>query len=191
MTAATTGAGITTTMAAIEGTVACLPKGAAGLPLKRKGRAGRIRSARPFRPIMESSLTRRWRLPPEPQRRRQALRRHLPAPSSMAARSCAFLPGSAFFGLERASRLAMPASSRKRSTRSVGCAPCDEPMLDAVGVELDALAVLGQQRVPRAERLDEAAVARRTHVGNDDVVVRALLRARAGQTDFQCHFYSP
>ena len=35
-----------------------------------------------------------------------------------------------------------------------------QPMLDAVGVDLDAVAVLGQQRVPGADRLDEAAVAR-------------------------------
>ena len=53
-----------------------------------------------------------------------------------ATRSCAFLPGCALFGLERASRLVMPASSRKRSDavgrqRAVG-----EPMLDAVGVDL-------------------------------------------------------
>ena len=59
----------------------------------------------------------------------------------------------------------------------------------AVGVNLDALAVLRQQRVPRAERLDETAVAGRTGVGDDDVVVRTLLRARAGQSDLQCHCF--
>ena len=51
-----------------------------------------------------------------------------------AARSWAFLPGIAFSGLLRASRLATPASSRKRRTRSVGSAPFDEPMLDALDV---------------------------------------------------------
>ncbi|ESY73357.1 hypothetical protein X743_12335 [Mesorhizobium sp. LNHC252B00] len=50
-----------------------------------------------------------------------------------------------------------------------------QPMLDAFGVDLDAFAVLGQQRVPRADRLDEPAVTRRTGVGDDDVIVRTLL----------------
>src|SRR5690348_6604956 len=40
-----------------------------------------------------------------------------------SARSLAFSPGSAFFGLFRAARSRMPAASRKRSTRSDGCAP--------------------------------------------------------------------
>src|SRR5690606_26666259 len=60
-----------------------------------------------------------------------------------------------------------------------------EPVPDAVGVDLDALGVLRQQRVPRAELLDEPAVARAAHVGNDDVVVRTLLGARSGQTNLQ------
>src|SRR5690606_19108052 len=66
-----------------------------------------------------------------------------------------------------------------------------EPVLDALFVELHALAVLGKHRVPGAELLDEAAVAGRTDVSNDNVVVRTLLGARAGETDFQCHFVSP
>ncbi|ODN69197.1 hypothetical protein A6302_03507 [Methylobrevis pamukkalensis] len=45
------------------------------------------------------------------------------AASAAAVRSLALAPGSAFFGLLRAGRLAMPAASRKRITRSVGWAP--------------------------------------------------------------------
>src|SRR5262249_47079053 len=39
------------------------------------------------------------------------------------------LPGCPLFGFERASRSAMPALSRKRSTRSVGWAPCPSQCL--------------------------------------------------------------
>jgi hypothetical protein len=61
------------------------------------------------------------------------------------------------------------------------------PVLDALLVELHALGILGQHRVPGAQLLDEATVARRAHVGDHDLVVGALLGARTGQTDFQCH----
>src|SRR6478752_2579142 len=64
-----------------------------------------------------------------------------------------------------------------------------EPMLDAVGVELDAgIVVLGEHRVPGTEVLEEAAIARRTGVGENDVVVRALLGTTECETNFQCHF---
>src|SRR3990170_4562308 len=42
-----------------------------------------------------------------------------------SSRSMRFLPGSPFCGFIRASRFLMPATSRNRSTRSVGWAPCD------------------------------------------------------------------
>ena len=64
-----------------------------------------------------------------------------------------------------------------------------EPFGDALGLQGDARlgAVLGQHRVVGADLLDELAVARRVRVGDDDVVVGALLGAAAGQTDLQ-HF---
>src|SRR5690606_20184372 len=62
------------------------------------------------------------------------------------------------------------------------------PVLDALFVDGDAVAVLGQHRVPCADLLDETAVARGAHVSDDDVVVRALLGTCARKTDFQCHF---
>src|SRR6185295_16737075 len=62
------------------------------------------------------------------------------------------------------------------------------PVLDALGVEHDALGiVLGQDRIPRADDLDEAAVARVTRVGDHDAVERALLGAGAGEAKFQGH----
>src|SRR5690606_13014555 len=52
------------------------------------------------------------------------------------------------------------------------------PVLGALGVQNNALfVVLGEQRVEGADLLDEAAVARRTGVSDDDLVERALLGA--------------
>src|SRR5690606_21987547 len=42
-----------------------------------------------------------------------------------------------------------------------------------------------------ADLLDEAAVTRRTGVGDDDVVVGALLGAGAGEAEFESHGFSP
>ena len=65
------------------------------------------------------------------------------------------------------------------------------PMLDALGLEHDALrVVLRQDRIPGADDLDEAAVAREARVGDDDAIERALLGAGAGETDFQGHRFS-
>src|SRR5436189_541035 len=67
-----------------------------------------------------------------------------------------------------------------------------EPMPDAVGVELHALfAVLGQQRIVAADALDELAVARIARIGDDDLVIRPLLRAAPGKPDCNCHFTFP
>ena len=60
-------------------------------------------------------------------------------------------------------------------------------MLDALVDEDDALAVIGEARIVGAELFDEAAIARRAHVGNDDVVERALGGAGAGETKFESH----
>src|SRR5436190_7059826 len=59
-----------------------------------------------------------------------------------------------------------------------------EPGLDLVHVELEpCLAILGQQRIEMAETLDEAAVAGKARVGDDDVIDRALLGACACKAD--------
>src|SRR6202011_2775402 len=59
-----------------------------------------------------------------------------------------------------------------------------EPGLDLVHIELQPrLVVLRQQRIEMAETFDEAAVARKARVGNDDVVDRALLGACASKAD--------
>ena len=108
--------------------VSALPRAAesARQPLPRRRRLPR--SARRWLPRPR----RRSRPRPLPAALRQRARpsghwRLLPLrrPSSHAAstRSLAFSPGSAFFGLLRAARSRMPAASRKRRTRSDGCAP--------------------------------------------------------------------
>src|ERR1700733_9509869 len=59
-----------------------------------------------------------------------------------------------------------------------------EPALDLVHVELQPrLVVLWQQRIEMAETLDEAAVAGKTRVGDDDVIDRTLLGACASEAD--------
>src|SRR5713226_6441848 len=59
-----------------------------------------------------------------------------------------------------------------------------EPGLDLVHVELQPrLVVLWQQRIEMAETLDEAAVAGKARVGNDDVIDRTLLGACASEAD--------
>src|SRR5690606_37632669 len=64
------------------------------------------------------------------------------------------------------------------------------PVLGALGVQNNALlVVLGEQRIEGADLLDEAAVARRTGVSNDDLVERALLGATTGQADLEGHSF--
>src|ERR1700690_1376968 len=59
-----------------------------------------------------------------------------------------------------------------------------EPGLDLVHVELQPFgAVLGQQRIEMAKTLDEAAIARKARVGDDDVIDRTLLGACASEAD--------
>ena len=59
-----------------------------------------------------------------------------------------------------------------------------QPVLGAFGVEHDAVfGILGEQRVEGTQLLDEAAVARRTGVSDDDVVEGALLGASAGKAE--------
>jgi AcrR family transcriptional regulator len=64
-----------------------------------------------------------------------------------------------------------------------------DPGLDRLELQHDARrrAVLGQERVVGADLLDEAAVAGRVAVSDDDRVVGALLGAATGETDLQ-HF---
>src|SRR5690606_19110946 len=68
-----------------------------------------------------------------------------------------------------------------------GLGPDAQPMLDALGDERHALAVVGEHRIVAADLLDEAAVARRTGVGDHDMVVGALLGAGAGEADLERH----
>src|SRR5688572_19570075 len=65
--------------------------------------------------------------------------------------------------------------------------PDSQPMLGALGEQVHALAGIGQLRIIGADLLDEAAVPRRAGVGDDDIVVGALLGAGAGETKFQGH----
>src|SRR5262245_60447034 len=59
-----------------------------------------------------------------------------------------------------------------------------EPRLHLVHVELQpGFVVLRQQRIEMAETLDEAAVAGKTRIGDDDVVDRTLLGASASEAD--------
>jgi hypothetical protein len=62
----------------------------------------------------------------------------------------------------------------------------------ALGVEHDALlVVLGEQRIIGADLLDEAAVARRARIGDDDTVIGTLLGATARQADRYGHVLLP
>src|SRR5271169_4045272 len=63
-----------------------------------------------------------------------------------------------------------------------------EPGLDLVHVELQPFGVvLGQERIEMAETFDEAAIARKARVGDDDVIDRALLGACASEADNDWH----
>ena len=85
-----------------------------------------------------------------------------------------------------------PAASRKRITRSDGCAPLAIQALTLSRSSFEPLGlVLRQQRIEEAEPLDEAAVARRAGVGDHDVIDRPLLGAGAGEADFERHFSFP
>src|SRR5665213_1077640 len=65
------------------------------------------------------------------------------------------------------------------------------PGLHLFEIELEALGlVLGHQRIEMAEPLDEAAVARRATVGDDDMIDRPLLGAGAGETNDERHLLS-
>src|SRR6185437_10749655 len=66
------------------------------------------------------------------------------------------------------------------------------PRLHLLEVELEALfLVLRQQRIVIAEPLDEAAVARRARVGEDDMIEWALLGAGARHADDERHLIVP
>src|SRR5690606_8955003 len=65
-----------------------------------------------------------------------------------------------------------------------------EPVGDTLAIDHDALFVaLFQHLVVRTDALDDAAVTRRAGVGDDDVVVGALLGAGASQADLYCHCF--
>src|SRR5215207_5070749 len=60
-----------------------------------------------------------------------------------------------------------------------------KPGLHLLGLDGDAgRIILLLHRIVRADLLDEAPVARRAAVGDDDAVIWTLLGARAGETDF-------
>src|SRR5262249_10503763 len=66
------------------------------------------------------------------------------------------------------------------------------PGLDLLEIELEPLGLLlRQQRIEMAEPFDETAVARRTRVGDHDVVDRTLLGAGASEADLQGHSSFP
>src|SRR5439155_21221002 len=70
-----------------------------------------------------------------------------------------------------------------RGLRTLG-----EPGLDLIHIELQPrLIVLRQQRVEMSEPFDEAAVARKTRVGDDDMIDRTLLGACARKADNDLH----
>ena len=141
---------------------------------------------------LRHSADRRWRASGAPRRLAQ---RPQPSPRPRpwrpaSARSLRFLPGLRLLGLLRASRFSRPAASRKRSTRSVGWAPlASQALAFSMSSLRRSLVVLRQQRIEVADPLDEAAVARRAGVGDDDVVERPLLGAGAGEADFQGHWW--
>jgi hypothetical protein len=67
----------------------------------------------------------------------------------------------------------------------------DHPCLDLFQIELEPLGFfLRQERIEIAEPLDEAAVAGRAAVGDDDVIERPLLGAGTRHTDDKGHSVS-
>ena len=63
-----------------------------------------------------------------------------------------------------------------------------QPMLGALGVDLDAVGViLGEERVVRTDLLDEGAVGRAGRLGADVALNRALLGGATGETDGHGH----
>ena len=63
-----------------------------------------------------------------------------------------------------------------------------QPMLRAIGVELDTLGiVLGEQRVVAADTFDEAAIARAARVSDDDLVIGTLFRTAASEANSSSH----
>jgi hypothetical protein len=65
-------------------------------------------------------------------------------------------------------------------------------VLRTLDIDLDAFRiVLRQQRIERADLLDEAAVAGRTRVGDHDAVEGTLLGAAASEPDFESHLVLP
>ena len=101
------------------------------------------------------------RLPVRLGRRRGRAAAAAPSAGAVPARSCAFLPGIAFFGLLRGVALG-EAGGVEEAEHAVGRLRAHrQPMLDPLGLERDALLVaLGQDRIVGADDLDEAAVAR-------------------------------
>src|SRR5213078_5300675 len=96
----------------------------------------------------------------------------LAAASAWALRS---LRGTAFSGLLRAVRFATPAASRKRDTRSEGCAPLASQALTlSISSFSRASLSFGSSGLKCPSR-SMKPVARKARVGDDDVIDRALL----------------
>ena len=60
-----------------------------------------------------------------------------------------------------------------------------DPLIDLFHVELNHGRF--DAGIVTADFLDELAIARSARIGDDDAVVRALLRAVTGQANFDCH----
>jgi hypothetical protein len=60
----------------------------------------------------------------------------------------------------------------------------DLPVSDLLKIEADGLG--GGQRIVAADLLDETAIAGRTGVGDDNTVIRTLLRAVTGKANLDC-----
>ncbi len=109
-------------------------------------------------------------------------------PASLARSSASALRslrGTRVPGCYPVSRLATPAASRKRITRSVGVRALRHPGPSPCRGRdrRRSVVVLRQQRIEVAETLDEAAVARRAGVGDDDVIEPDASWCRRGRDE--------
>jgi len=101
--------------------------------------------------------------------------------SRLALRS---LRGSALSGLLRAARFTTPAASRKRVTRSEGCAPLASQLLTlSIRASARLIGPSGSSGLKWPRRSMKRPVARKARVGDDDVIDRALLGACASEAD--------
>ena len=147
-----------------------MPTLATQRPPQRERRGGRMQRRR----------VRRAAISPRPSPRRPSPSpRRAPGPSSSAwpCRGCWM-------------RCAWQGRRRRGSaaTRSVGWAPTESQCLQRSRSSLTRFGVvLLEHRIEGADLLDVAAVARRGRVGDDDVIVRALLGAAARQADLNGH----